>query len=126
MFQFFLNFLILFLNSVIAWPIYIRSAFNYLLDPACIGIFLILRIYSLETCRMFHPLWSGLVTFVECSVHLVDFILHPSILDFKLSPFWDDPSTLWILFYYLCKMIRPSCGLYFISVHFVDFTWPSL
>ena len=120
----FLNFLILHLHSFIAWPIYICPAINYLLDPACLGIFLILRIYSLETC-LIHPLWFRLVTFVECSVHLVDFILHPSILDFKLSPFWGDPSTLWILFYF-----RPFCGLQVAilvewSVHLVDFKWSS-
>ena len=44
------------------------------------------------------------------SVHFVDFCLYPSILDMKFSPTW---------------MIRPLCGLLFVSVHFghVIFTY---
>ena len=60
------------------------------------------------------------------SVHFVDFGLYPSMSDFKFSSSWDDPSTLWTLVYILpCRtsnfhppgMIRPLCGLWFISVH---------
>ena len=54
------------------------------------------------------------------SVHLVASGLYPSILDLKFSSFWDDPSTLWTLFYirpcwtsnsHPLGMNRPLCGL---------------
>ena len=107
--------------------------------------------------RPFCGLWFisvhvGLQMFILLgwSVHFVDFGLYPFILDFKFSSSWDDSSTLWTLVYIRpCRtshfhppgMIRPLCGLWFISfhvglqifilrgwsVHFVDFgLYPSM
>ena len=65
--------------------------------------------------------------FQRYSVHFVDLGLYPSLSDFKLSSFWDDPSTLWTLVYirpfwtlnfHPSGMIRPLCGLWLISVRF--------
>ena len=57
----------------------------------------------------------------------------PSIIGLHSSSLQRDPSTLWT---FVCpcgtscghprRMIRPPCGLYFVSVRLMDFKWASL
>ena len=92
--------------------------YRYIFDPKnlffCNLSYPSTLVWARHLCRMFRPprglyitsVHFGLhiVTVVGWSVHLVDFILFPSI-SWDLS---DHPSG----------MIRPPCGLYITSVHF--------
>ena len=53
------------------------------------------------------------------SIHFVDFVLYPSMLDFKFSSSWDDPSTLWTCFIYIHVELQILILLGW-PVHFVD------